>query len=292
MKVEQNDKIKELFSEKLGNFESSVRPELWSNIASQIGTTATATTVSSGVSVVTKTIIGISVAAAVGGFAYFALVNPSQKPTKQDRELTSDKTIEKEKSILKPSNGSTNRKHDNSVDYSEVVNQSIAPTVGQIFVPSTNDFIGFVLENEELPITYDQTVDLKVAEILQEQKQENRIIKEEFSSENSTKPSNSTPIYESESVVVELPNVFSPNNDGANDYLEIKSAGLTDFSIVVLDVNGKTVFQSTDPSFKWDGMNLSNEKVKDGNYLYYITAKDAEGKLISKSQTLRITTQH
>jgi flagellar hook assembly protein FlgD len=59
-----------------------------------------------------------------------------------------------------------------------------------------------------------------------------------------------------------------------------------------LDVNGKTVFQSTDPSFKWDGMNLSNEKVKDGNYLYYITARDAEGKLISKSQTLRITTQH
>jgi gliding motility-associated-like protein len=261
--VEQNDKIKELFSEKLGNFESSVRPELWSNIASQIGTTGTLTTVSSGVSVVTKTIIGISVAAAVGAFAYIALINPSQEPMEKVVGTTTENVIEKEKTTLKPSNVSTNKSKGNTVDYSDIENQSIDLLVGENIVPTTNDFVGFILESEDLQTKQVQQADLKGIEILQEQKQENRIIKEEFSSENSTKPSNSTPIYESESVVVELPNVFSPNNDGANDYLEIKSTGLTDFSIVVLDVNGKTVFQSTDPSFKWDGMNLSNEKVKD-----------------------------
>ncbi|MDP4797932.1 MAG: gliding motility-associated C-terminal domain-containing protein [Crocinitomicaceae bacterium] len=290
--MEQNDKIKELFSEKLGNFESSVRPELWSNIASQIGTTGTLTTVSSGVSVVTKTIIGISVAAAVGAFAYIALINASQEPMEKVVGTTTENVIEKEKTTLKPSNVSTNKSKGNTVDYSDVENQSIDPLVGENIVPTTNDFVGFILESEDLQTTQVQQADLKGIEILQEQQQENRIIKELFSSENSSKSSNSEAIYESESVVVELPNVFSPNNDGANDYLEIKSTGLNDFNIVVLDVNGKTVFQSTDPSFKWDGMNLSNEKVKDGNYLYYITARDAEGQLISKSQTLRITTQH
>jgi gliding motility-associated-like protein len=289
--VEHNDKIKDLFSEKLGNFESSVRPELWSNIASQIGASTTVATVSTGVSLFTKTIIGVSVAAAIGGFGYFAWNNDSQQSNKKNVEVTDNKTITKDNISLQSSNQPNKAAQRNTIDNNGLVNQSIEPLVGDFVLPTTEDFMDLLLENKELPISYVQLAETKLPEIIEEQKQENPVIQEDHSSEISDNASNSAPLPEIEKVTLELPNVFSPNNDGANDYFEIKSAGLTDFSLVVLDMNGKPVFQTTDPSFKWDGMNLSNEKVKDGNYLYYITARDAEGKLISKSQSLRITTQ-
>lgn len=291
MKVEHNDKIKDLFSEKLGNFESSVRPELWSNIASQIGASTTVATVSTGVSLFTKTIIGLSVAAAIGGFGYFAWNNDSQQSDKKDVEVTANRTITKEDGTPQYSNQSNKSAQRNTNDVNGALNQTIEPLVGDFVLPTTEDFMDLLLENKELPISYVQLAESKLPEIVEEPKQENPVIKEEHSSENSDNLSNSTPLTETEKVELELPNVFSPNNDGANDYFEIKSEGLTDFSLVVLDMNGKPVFQTTDPGFKWDGMNLSNEKVKDGNYLYYITARDAEGKLISNSQSLRITTQ-
>jgi gliding motility-associated-like protein len=289
--VEHNDKIKDLFSEKLGNFESSVRPELWSNIASQIGASTTVATVSTGVSLFTKTIIGVSVAAAIGGFGYFAWNNDSQQSNKKDVEVTANKTITKENSTQQSYNQSNKAVQRNTNDDNGVLSQSIEPLVGDFVLPTTEDFMDLLLENKELPISHVQLAETKLPEIVEELKEENPVIQQDHSSENSNNLSNSTPLPEMEKVELELPNVFSPNNDGANDYFEIKSAGLTDFSLVVLDMNGKPVFQTTDPGFKWDGMNLSNEKVKDGNYLYYITARDAEGNLISKYQSLRITTQ-
>lgn len=291
MKVEHNDKIKDLFSEKLGNFESSVRPELWSNIASQIGASTTVATVSTGVSLFTKTIIGVSVAAAIGGFGYFAWNNDGEQSDNKDLEVTANKTIKKENGTLHSSNETNKSAQRNTNDDNGALNQTIEPLVGDFVLPTTEDFMDLLLENKELPISYVQLAESKLPEIVEEPKQENPVIKEEHSSENSDNLSNSTPLTETDKVELELPNVFSPNNDGANDYFEIKSEGLTDFSLVVLDMNGKPVFQTTDPGFKWDGMNLSNEKVKDGNYLYYLTARDADGKLISKSQSLSITTQ-
>ena len=58
------DEIKELFSDKLGNFEAQVRPDMWANIASQIGGTTTSVA-SSGLSLLSKTFIGIGIGAAV-----------------------------------------------------------------------------------------------------------------------------------------------------------------------------------------------------------------------------------
>jgi gliding motility-associated-like protein len=289
--VEQNDKIKELFSEKLGNFESAVRPELWSSIASQIGTTTTVTAVSTGVSLFTKSIIGVSVAAAIGGLAYFTWNYDNQQADKNDIEVRANKTSKKVNSTRQSAAQINKVTQRNAIDDSGALNQSIE-VVSDLILPTTEGFMDVVLENKELPISYVQLAELKLPELVEEKKQENPVISVELSAENSNDLSSSSALPDKEKVTLELPNVFSPNNDGANDYLEIKSTGLTDFSLVVLDMNGKPVFQTIEPSFKWDGMNLSNEKVKDGNYLYYITARDTEGRLISKSQSLRITTQH
>jgi gliding motility-associated-like protein len=82
--------------------------------------------------------------------------------------------------------------------------------------------------------------------------------------------------------------VFTPNGDNVNDFLSVESSQLVDFQVVVLDRFNKTVFKSSDPSFRWDGIGLSGDPVPTGNYVYFITARDEEGKPINKYSTLRI----
>lgn len=289
--MEHNDKIKDLFSEKLGNFESSVRPELWSNIASQIGASTTVATVSTGVSLFTKTIIGLSVAAAIGGFGYFAWNNDNQQADKNDVQVTSDKKGLQENTTYQLSTGSQNTIQRNGSSENVISTYSSNELIGEFNMPTSEDFLDVLIENKELPISYVQIADTKPSEIIEEKQSEDHRepeIAANVSDENSTN-TNSSPEKVKEEL--ELPNYFSPNNDGANDYFEIKSEGLTDFSLVVLDMNGKPVFQTTDSHFKWDGTNISNEKVLDGNYLYYVTARDSNGKQLSKSQSLRINSQ-
>ena len=68
----------------------------------------------------------------------------------------------------------------------------------------------------------------------------------------------------------ELPNVFTPNNDGINDlfrpfpYCYVKSVDLT-----IMNRWGDVVFETSDPEVLWDGIHQkSQKKVSDGVYYY------------------------
>ena len=51
-----------------------------------------------------------------------------------------------------------------------------------------------------------------------------------------------------------IPNSFTPNNDGINDYFSVSTARpFSYFEIIILDKWGDVVFQSTDSEFKWLG---------------------------------------
>lgn len=92
-----------------------------------------------------------------------------------------------------------------------------------------------------------------------------------------------------EGKIGDLPNVFTPNNDGVNDHLFIETEGLKDFTIVVFDENQKVVFTDNNPNFKWDGIHQRTlNKCEVGNYYYIITASDAKGNTINKHQVLSI----
>ena len=85
-----------------------------------------------------------------------------------------------------------------------------------------------------------------------------------------------------------LPNIFTPNGDGNNDYLKLDIDNVTEFVIVVLDAKSNVVFKSEEVDFKWDGTNLNGDKLPAGNYIYYVTAKDLEGKAVTKYSALTI----
>ncbi|MEX1190925.1 MAG: PKD domain-containing protein [Brumimicrobium sp.] len=76
---------------------------------------------------------------------------------------------------------------------------------------------------------------------------------------------------------VEIPNVFTPNNDGSNDafYINYNDAieTITEFEIVILNRWGNVLKTSSDPEFEWDGTNPSGKEAGDGTYFYKVNIK-------------------
>jgi gliding motility-associated-like protein len=68
-----------------------------------------------------------------------------------------------------------------------------------------------------------------------------------------------------------VPNVFSPNADGANDRWEIQYFGDKRFVLVVYDRTGMIVYESNTPADSWNG-NLKNSgsPLQEGTYFYVL----------------------
>lgn len=70
--------------------------------------------------------------------------------------------------------------------------------------------------------------------------------------------------------VFELPNVFSPNKDGINEFFKaIRVRQIKDIDMSVFDRWGNLVYKTTDPYFNWDGVSiLTKEAVSEGTFFY------------------------
>lgn len=289
--MEGRDNIKDLFSEKLNGFEANVRPELWTNISSQIGAT-TGASAAGGFTLITKTIIGITVAASVIG-AGIVLWNSSDKKedknisqiqtkeTVEIKEKKNSKTVDTQEFQIAPLKQGEKINH---VKEDELVNE---PIINEYPYKLVEEYDKGMSSTPELSHKIDKTdireeknpVPVGVKEIKEEKSVSNESIEEE------------APIIDvvrEETYLKELKNVFTPNGDGVNDFLFIESVGLTDFSVVVMDTKNTIVFQSNDPDFKWDGIGINGDFVPVGNYVYYITARDPKGNLLMKHSLLRI----
>lgn len=69
-----------------------------------------------------------------------------------------------------------------------------------------------------------------------------------------------------------IPNVFSPNSDGINDFFQIFTSGVThesvsQFYIEIFDRWGEKVFETNDSEFMWDGVYKGNP-MPPGVYVY------------------------
>ena len=70
--------------------------------------------------------------------------------------------------------------------------------------------------------------------------------------------------------VLEIPNVFSPNGDGINDYFEVETDGTTEYEFTVFTRNGTRIYHSQSPRIFWDGSSLDGKELKEGIYYYVI----------------------
>ena len=53
--------------------------------------------------------------------------------------------------------------------------------------------------------------------------------------------------------MIDVPNGFSPNSDGNNDFLFVKGEGIVSMNFVIYNRYGQKVFQTNDQTEGWDG---------------------------------------
>lgn len=274
--MSEKDTIKDLFSDKLNGLESEVRPELWGNISSQLGNAAAA----SGMSVLTKIVLGVTAAASVAVVSYFVLNNQedTQKPAASTENIPVKGDVKQPK--ISEENQQTAQQND--------------PVLSQ-------DLLQQITHEESSPISFDPETPQIIhdpVELVPVDDYQPEVFVDEQRVVTSENHANTATIVEevlverSSALELTLPNTFTPNGDGVNETLQLSipedklTAG--SFSFVVIDRTGKTVYQTTDVHFQWEGVSMNGEVVPTGDYVYYVTARDREGKLITKYSTLHI----
>jgi gliding motility-associated-like protein len=79
---------------------------------------------------------------------------------------------------------------------------------------------------------------------------------------------------------LEIPNIFSPNGDGFNDYFQVKAVSLKDFNGKITNRWGRTLFEWSDwetYTAGWDGKISTGNEASPGVYYYLIKATGIDG---------------
>ncbi len=80
--------------------------------------------------------------------------------------------------------------------------------------------------------------------------------------------------YDLVNLLVYIPDMFTPNNDGVNDNFEIFSVAINTFQMTIFDRWGKTVFHTNDFRNSWDGSLPNGEAALPGVYVYKMIYTD------------------
>lgn len=67
-----------------------------------------------------------------------------------------------------------------------------------------------------------------------------------------------------------IPNAFSPNGDGLNEFLLVRGAFIESMSLQIFDRWGTEVFATTDQNNGWTGMNKKRQALNSGVYAYLL----------------------
>ncbi len=85
-----------------------------------------------------------------------------------------------------------------------------------------------------------------------------------------------------------IPNIFTPNNDGLNDYLKIAGGGIESMEFAVFDRWGRELYRTTNHDFQWGGLDANGNPVPEGNYAFLLKAETAGQGLLTRRGTITI----
>lgn len=83
---------------------------------------------------------------------------------------------------------------------------------------------------------------------------------------------------------MEVPNIFTPNGDGVNDYFIIHATNLTEIQCIIFDRWGVEMYNVTTDkgNIQWDGKTKGGKDAPAGTYFYTIKAKGKDDKTYEK----------
>lgn len=85
----------------------------------------------------------------------------------------------------------------------------------------------------------------------------------------------------------DIPTAFSPNNDGINDFFEIKGFGIINYNMKIFNRWGQLVFESNNPRVSWDGRFKGAVQPMDA-YAYVVNIEFSDGTKANKSGSVTL----
>ena len=116
------------------------------------------------------------------------------------------------------------------------------------------------------------TIELTVTDANGEEKKDYRIIE-----------------VQANSAITVLPNVFTPNGDGMNDFCTVKGKNLAAFQMKVFNRSGHVIFESQSIDNSWDGKDKFGENIPPGTYFYLISARGIDGKVYEHTGSITLS---
>lgn len=89
---------------------------------------------------------------------------------------------------------------------------------------------------------------------------------------------------------LEIPNAFSPNGDGVNDFYFLNAASMSEVTFTIHDRWGHLVYEVTSRTGNvlWDGKNQSDVEVPEGTYFYILKATGKDGTTYDQNGTIQL----
>lgn len=84
-----------------------------------------------------------------------------------------------------------------------------------------------------------------------------------------------------------IPNAFTPNGDGSNDFFSVFGKSLKTVRMQIFDRWGELLFESYNQDNGWDGT-FKNENLQPGVYVYKVTAAYLNGKTVDKTGSVTL----
>ena len=87
-----------------------------------------------------------------------------------------------------------------------------------------------------------------------------------------------------------IPNVFTPNGDGNNDYYFLDAASMSEITFTINDRWGHLVYELTSKTGNvlWDGKNQAGVEVSEGTYFFVLKATGRDGATYDEKGTIQL----
>ncbi|WP_343606673.1 gliding motility-associated C-terminal domain-containing protein [Fluviicola sp.] len=89
-------------------------------------------------------------------------------------------------------------------------------------------------------------------------------------------------------MVIEFPNIFTPNGDHTNDFFEFAGFNIATLEVTVTNRWGNKLFQSSDIDFKWDGTLPNGDPASEGVYFYQYKVTGVLGEQLEGQQFVHL----
>lgn len=104
----------------------------------------------------------------------------------------------------------------------------------------------------------------------------------QFEKDGCISPKTTVRIFVYDEITITIPNAFSPNNDGINDVMTIRTLGIAALAkLTIFDRFGTVLYSSNEPQKGWNGLS-KNGNVPAGTYYYVLEAISEDNKRLLK----------